>query len=354
MRVPGKIDHEEGLLSLDFIIGFTIFMVALIFVAVMISGLLVHLQSRTIDYDAVAYRTSVILVEDPGWAEVFNGTTTDWELNDLSNREERDNVLRLGLSIGKNYERILSRHKIDKFFAGEFSTAEYREKLIFGDYPYRFNIALREIDSVHTFPPVGDEIPTNTAYGYMKRIVKIKNMISGPGPTAEVQDGLGLTINASVAEGNVTFIDVDIILPEFYDMDPLYRIDPLREGIQIKVQNFSIAEPANLTSIQWSFTDNTDRGASTTLSGADYASTVEVYVDGLPDSPPTAPITDNVTVVIRPQYFYQYDFLDQYDRMETTLNFDKNVTNQTVWAYNYTTLADLPNLEPAVLEVRIW
>ncbi|NYT21889.1 MAG: hypothetical protein GKC07_08855, partial [Methanomicrobiales archaeon] len=66
MRVPGKIDHEEGLLSIDFIIGFTIFMVALIFVAIMISGLLVHLQSRTIDYDAVAYRTSVVLVEDPG------------------------------------------------------------------------------------------------------------------------------------------------------------------------------------------------------------------------------------------------------------------------------------------------
>ena len=56
--------NESGQLSLDFLAGFTIFILGFIIVITMASGLLVGLQSRTIDYDAVAYRTAVILVED--------------------------------------------------------------------------------------------------------------------------------------------------------------------------------------------------------------------------------------------------------------------------------------------------
>jgi hypothetical protein len=58
---------DTGTLSIDFIAGFTIFLVAFIWVLSMVPGLLVNLQGHTIDYDAVAYRTGVILVEDPGW-----------------------------------------------------------------------------------------------------------------------------------------------------------------------------------------------------------------------------------------------------------------------------------------------
>ena len=54
-------------LSIDFLAGFTIFMIGFIYVATLIPGLLLGLQSSTIDYDAVAYRTGVILVEDPGF-----------------------------------------------------------------------------------------------------------------------------------------------------------------------------------------------------------------------------------------------------------------------------------------------
>ena len=57
---------DSGILSIDFIAGFTIFMIAFIIVVTMVSGLLVSLQSRTIDYDALAYRTGVILTEDAG------------------------------------------------------------------------------------------------------------------------------------------------------------------------------------------------------------------------------------------------------------------------------------------------
>src|SRR5271157_427349 len=78
--------NNSGLLSIDFIIGFTIFMIAFIAVAVLISGLLVNLQSKTIDYDAVAYRTGVILVEDPGTGDPIPDypsgfvKPSDWEV----------------------------------------------------------------------------------------------------------------------------------------------------------------------------------------------------------------------------------------------------------------------------------
>ena len=66
---------DAGQLAIDFLIGFTIFMISLIVVLTFISGTFVGLQSRTIDYDAVAYRTGVILAEDPGEPNEHVGVT---------------------------------------------------------------------------------------------------------------------------------------------------------------------------------------------------------------------------------------------------------------------------------------
>ena len=67
---------DSAALSIDFLVGFTIFLIAFIWVLSMIPGLLIGLQGYTIDYDAVAYRTGVILVEDPG-------QPSSWELAEL-------------------------------------------------------------------------------------------------------------------------------------------------------------------------------------------------------------------------------------------------------------------------------
>ena len=45
---------DAGQLSIDFIVGFTIFMIAFIIVVTMASGLLIGLSSKSIDYDSVA------------------------------------------------------------------------------------------------------------------------------------------------------------------------------------------------------------------------------------------------------------------------------------------------------------
>ncbi|HWS22487.1 MAG TPA: hypothetical protein VN227_07605, partial [Methanoregula sp.] len=85
---------ENGNLSIDFLAGFTIFMLAFIWVVSMIPGLMIGLQSYTIDYDAVAYRTGVILVEDPGWP-----VSPPWE---SYIDQQKSNVTRFGLAISKD------------------------------------------------------------------------------------------------------------------------------------------------------------------------------------------------------------------------------------------------------------
>ena len=142
--------NEEGQLSIDFIIGFTIFMVAFIIVATMMSGILISLQSRTIDYDAVAYRTSVMLIEDPG--EPWN-----WHLLNRPYQEDRDFLKRLGLSISRLSPGLLQQQKVDAFFdnssapgfSGGWSLRypeDYKYRLLYTDYPYSLNITLRKID----------------------------------------------------------------------------------------------------------------------------------------------------------------------------------------------------------------
>ncbi len=68
-----KKSRDSGNLSIDFLAGFTIFIVAFVWVISLVPGLLIDLQAFTIDYDAVAYRTGVILVEDPGVTRITTG-----------------------------------------------------------------------------------------------------------------------------------------------------------------------------------------------------------------------------------------------------------------------------------------
>lgn len=223
-------NHEDGQLSIDFVIGFTIFMIAFIFVATMISGLLISLQSKSIDYDAVAYRTGVVLTEDPG--EPFN-----WHLLDLSTFKARNETLkRLGLGISRNVPGILQESKVEKFFSPDCGDStklcyptDYSQRLIFGDYPYRFNITLRELDETRYWA-IGDEPPDK--YGYIRRVVMIK------------RPGIAL-INTTNATSNELIIHM--LLQNLYQPpeglpkeNPAYIVDPIRENLNISLRNFTI------------------------------------------------------------------------------------------------------------------
>lgn len=353
MRVLRKIDREEGLLSLDFIIGFTIFLIALIFVGVMISGLLVHLQSRTIDYDAVAYRTSVVLVEDPG-------EPPNWQLADLKYPAERANVKRLGLAIQKNYPGILLQDKVEKFFEGTSSPGclaegnfcnpeDYREKLIFGDYPYHFNISLKNLDSPSQLFTVGDQVPVWSSFGYIKRIVKIQR------PDSVHRYNVTSDSGSSLKTASFRFDIADL-----YAIPPPYRIDPLNQNVTILLQDFE----QNTTGVWPTITDIQICTYPIALTGGGC-----IGADAYEDSPrmnvtidgstvynrwDLVPVTKNVSINLEKGFFSRIGY-DRFGTIDLLIMFDQNVTNHEFYSYDYSSSAvSLPELESAVLEVYIW
>jgi hypothetical protein len=332
---------NSGQLSIDFLIGFTIFMIAFIFVAMMTSSLLVNLQSKTIDYDAVAYRTSVVLVEDPG-------EPTNWQTVDMSIPHEREVVKRLGLAVEKGYPGILKMSKIEKFFSNSNNPGcssndefcypnEYQEKLLFGDFPYAFNISIKELNSSSVFFTIGPEIPLNSSSGYIKRIVKIK------------KPGSVMVINAT--EGNKTEINVFFDFGTLYQRSPVYGMDPLNDGLNISIQNFStFARKPNLTGVQ--VCNYALTGLEGCVAPYENSPTVRILVDGNSFSSNPDPINDNVTLIFEQGYFERIGF-DEYSSIQAIFSFDRNVTNQPQYAYNYSATT-MPSLEPAVMEVRVW
>jgi IPT/TIG domain len=164
---------DSAVLSIDFIVGFTVFLLALIWVLSMIPGMLIGLQAYTIDYDAVAYRTGVILVEDPGapadpgWP-VIRPRTDPWEF-----KTDKRDVARLGLAISRDTPNILSENKVNRFFDRSLlnTTTDYRNKILFSTFPYSYNISLLDKGQNRS---VGYGIPKNSSYGYIQRFVKIK------------------------------------------------------------------------------------------------------------------------------------------------------------------------------------
>ena len=160
---------DSANLSIDFLVGVTIFMICFIWVATMIPGMMIGLQANTVDYDAVAYRTGVILIEDPG-------LPASWE---IKNDYQIDEISRFGLAISKSTPNVLNQGKIDRFFCTTFVYPEdYQERAIFGDYPYHFNISLLDTERNQT-KNIGEIIPDG--YGLIRRTVKIKGNSSRNG-----------------------------------------------------------------------------------------------------------------------------------------------------------------------------
>jgi hypothetical protein len=86
-------------------------MMAFTYMMASIPGLFVPYQSTSIDLGSVVYRTSSILVEDPGWYSKKEG---GMDIN-FSNWEEDDNILhvtRVGLAVDKRTPNVLSMNKI--------------------------------------------------------------------------------------------------------------------------------------------------------------------------------------------------------------------------------------------------
>ena len=234
---------ESGLISLDFIAGFTVFLLALIIVISMLPGVFVNIQSPPVNYDIAAYRTGVLLAEDPGMSSdgiLSDGATSEGTAWEQVPAADVGRILRLGLAVSKETPNVLLPEKIERFFNVpaylNLTADQYRGMLIFEEYPVNFNISFKE-DGGETLS-VGDRVPGGE-YGFSKRYVKVKN-------AAELR----------VPAENLTISGVDVNLPEGADefiyrnttsftlsyanlsdrsVSPAYRIDPKTGRTIIKI-----------------------------------------------------------------------------------------------------------------------
>lgn len=361
---------DTGAMSIDFLAGFTIFILAFIWVATMIPGLFLGIQSHTIDFDAVAYRTGVILVEDPGDVSPSADASIPWEL-----QKNKLNIARFGLAASRDTPGILDETKVERFFSTTDFTypADYQKRAIFGDYPYRFNISLREAGK-DTLRSVGDVVPEYYQYGSIRRAVKIRSGSNATiGKTLIEAYDFNNTENVtnhrfSIMINTSSLLFDDVGIQKSPTGDAAYRINPLRERIIINITDFeetrdSINHPGKPTMSVSDVRFYTRSYGKATLDtfvvpAASYSNFL--YLNGeTKATPPTGSFSDNISMVFEPGFFLA---AGTDDTIFINLTFEVvpeqqflNNTHTEPFPYDYNPVnVTQPELTDAVLEVAVW
>lgn len=353
---------DSGNLSIDFLVGFTIFLLAFIWVATMIPGLLIGLQANTIDYNAVAYRTGVILTEDPGWP-----ASPPWE---TYADYQKTNVSRFGLAISKETPNILLEDKVDRFFClstydpsiGFVYPDDYHSRAIFGDVPYNFNISLYDCD-VNLTRSVGAVIPKN--YGYIRRVVKIKSISN-----ATIDETLIARHHYNNTDGTVGDHEFVILFNNTKLLSevksPLYQINPARERTMVNITGwkafmtpYAVVPTVKLVDMKI-YKQDPSGLSNLYLPPSEYP-----YIDGNSsrlDKFPTE-VKDNISIQLSPYWFTQMNV--EYAKVYVNLTFNisapstfLNTTNNPYsgpFDYNYYRQnVTQPKLRDGVVEVAVW
>jgi hypothetical protein len=399
--------RDDGAISIDFLVGFTIFILAFVWVATMIPGMLIGLKATTIDYDAVAYRTGVILAEDPG-------QPVTWET--ASDASKDTDITRFGLAIRKDTPNILSERKIERFFnqtnlttdpkVGFIYPDDYRPRTIFGDIPYPFNITLRDVQNDKVYA-VGDILPEDsgtalglTEYGYIRRLVKIqpassnatidmtddknrnyKTVWNKSDPEA-LNSSENVLVHTFAVQLNVSKLkerEYDPALNPIFTVnaarahDPAYLIDPTKDltiinvthikstlnadrqsdGTTISLMNISLKalEPPNNMVTKMSYNSPITDGTLHDNDGNFIYNNGNGY-----------PVVDDVSVILKPDDVYQatgkgngYPVFINYTFELSRPSAFLNTTNSTPFDYNYDPAnVTQPALRDGILEVAVW
>jgi hypothetical protein len=175
---------ERGQIAVDFLLGISLFLIALMFIVQFIPGLFIPSSANEGSLDHTAYRTATVLAEDPGWWRNTTTNNTDWEQNTA-------NVTRIGLAADDdssskltNSPNLISKNKTIAMM--QIDEKVFVEKLGLYDNVngnllyYGYNISL--VDTSSNKPIVldttnitlGDEIPADRDVIKIVRIVLIE------------------------------------------------------------------------------------------------------------------------------------------------------------------------------------
>lgn len=367
MAAINHIPDEDAILSIDFLAGFTIFLLALIMVISLVPGFLAGIQSENIDYDAVAYRTSVILVEDPGAPD-----NPPWNQITI---EHKDDIQRLGLAVSKDTPNILSRAKVDKFFNNpgsnlEFTAVDYRNKVIFGDIPYLYNISLKVDGDKTYYAEGGNPVPTYQ-YGYMRRLVKVKE------PSYAEINFTSYAPYTKNLDANVTAISADFAVHIPYEVlidrsvNPAYRIDPQSEKLTIVLSNmYPHLDSTDIPNGNFTFKGveiykPVGNGVFIPLLGSDpfdndtYSLTMENVPCPAKLSTPAVVNSSTIKMELYPPLDFSNEITSSlYVNFSFSYQFnDSGVAHKYLSGthrYDYTTNVTQPELVDSVMEVAIW
>ncbi|MEA2034661.1 MAG: hypothetical protein U9N40_04105, partial [Euryarchaeota archaeon] len=314
----------------------------------MVPGITVGIGSQSIDYNAVAYRTGVILVEDPGYCVIDDDIRdrTYWEQKKNTDLKKAD-IQRFGLAVSSVSCNILSLSKTERFFNEpgpgyyNFTPTEYRDRLFFTDIPYHYNISLKSVGAGIDYYSVGGPVP-ECEYGYIRRLVKVKEYI----PTA--------TIDLTYSEGNwdedpgsglktyTVAMDFSTLLNK--SINPAYRIDPSSESVTINMTNFG--ETLNGT-FTYARLDKIELNRSNILFNlGDPAA-----IDG--NNAPILPynVASNISLIVEPEDYHGK--ITSIDQIEIIYTFDNSPSRTNIsgtFNYNYLTVS-APQLKDGVVEV---
>jgi hypothetical protein len=346
------LDDDSAMLSIDFLAGFTIFLLALIVAAAMVPGMLAGLQSATIDDDGVAYRTSVILAEDPGWFEDPNGGIgTSWE------SKPDESIQRIGLAVSKETPNILSSAKIERFFNQthyENDPAFYRKTVFFSDYPYSFNISLNLTEG-GTPRTLGEPLPEGD-YGYIRRAAMVKEASSA---CLNFSDSSVLTAytDGSTAPGPTSTFSVRLMdFNELKKDTQAYRIDPFELEEEIKITLDNLNKTGNTTATNTSLQSvKLKHGASPVpiILPNDHSI---LHVDGNKSQTPVN-VSNNITFVLEPGFFSGINYREGLTvefNFKNSQNQNTNITGTFDYVLTDKGNVTVPVLKPAVLEVAVW
>lgn len=340
-------------ISLDFMSGISLFIVAFIFIALFVPSIFVPFKSDTVDLNSVAYRTSVILTEDPGWFsdDVNNRRGINWE-------ENVPDMSRIGLAVDKDYPNVLDREKIATFNDNALIDDETLVnslglfRTINGnDISYGHNIMIETLEDGTIIATRGDVAPESGDVASIKRVVltHTSNEFDLDG-----DDLLGRTpIPSTYAQFNITEPedDLTIVLKKLIVTGP----NPSLQTIRLDDDSNGILDPISDGAIITMGTDATP---------CDYRVWIDQGAGYVQQNPGGSPCWNNPNLVL-PSTPLNSSSKIRITISRDTFNLNPGVTNMISINFNQidiisagsldlNNLTAIPRYEPSQLTVQVW
>lgn len=318
---------DEGQISVDFLLGISIFLLTLGFVIQFIPGLFLSTSGEG-SLNSVVYRTANIIADDPGWWQNNNQNGTDWEMH-------IGDISRIGLATDKSpgtrqtrTPRMLNKTKIEQALnLFILNKTMFTTKL--GLY---YKISGSQVDYGYkiTIKPIGNPMIINGSNG---------SISFGETPPTS-QDRYKITRQVLVERGNIASFRANELTGSSSD-NVIINISGLqKENVTIQITDFNITNhnDANFTKAK--------------LNGSDLSIPSDYTAYKRTNTSDFFPYSDplNRTDTLR-LIFNSTRFLNTTNLLE--LNFIRINFTQTGPPIEYTSKIE-PLYEPATLVVEAW